>query len=148
MQIETTRFGALDIDEARILTFPEGLPGFESRRRFVLMPHSRDGGSPFEWLQSAEEGALAFLVMRPHQVFPHYQPRIPVNELESIGLDKGGPGPVLYTLLTVPKGDPSGITANLLAPVVINLSLRLARQVIVSSDEYSLRQRLLPERSR
>lgn len=145
MQIQTTRFGAVDIDDTRIVTFPDGLPGFENRRCFVLLPHARQGGSPFEWLQSVEDGGLAFLVMRPHQVFPTYQPRVPVGELEAIGLDKGGPSPLLYVLLTVPAGDPSGITANLLAPVVINLAARLARQVIVNNDEYSMRHRLLPE---
>jgi flagellar assembly factor FliW len=144
MQIETTRFGALDIDEARVLTFPGGLPGFEASRRFVLVPHGRGGSSAFEWLQSVEEGALAFLVMRPHQIFSTYQPRIPVAELEAIGLDKGGPSPVLYTVLTVPKGDPAGMTANLLAPIVINLDARVARQVIVNNEEYSLRHRVLP----
>jgi flagellar assembly factor FliW len=147
MQIQTTRFGAIDIDEAHILTFPDGLPGFESRRRFVLLPHAHRGDSPFEWLQSVETGELAFLVMRPHHLFPHYQPRIPLMELGMIGLEKGLSSPVLYTLLTVPKGDPSGITANLLAPVLVNPLNRLARQIIVNDDEYSLRHRLLPEKA-
>ena len=53
MQIETARFGALDIDEARVLTFPGGLPGFEERRRFLLVPHGRGGGSPFDTTSSA-----------------------------------------------------------------------------------------------
>ena len=70
MQIETTRFGALDIEEGRILDFPEGLPGFEACRHFALVPHGE--ASPFEWLQSVEDGALAFLAMKPHQIFPDY----------------------------------------------------------------------------
>ena len=143
MQIETSRFGALDIDEGNILTFPDGLPGFEGCRRFAIVPHG--GSSPFEWLQSLENGSLAFLAMRPHQIFPDYAPRVPSTELEALGLDKGIHGPHLYTLLTVPQGDPHGITANLLAPVLVNPSARLARQVIINNDEYGLRHRLLPE---
>ena len=54
-------------------------------------------------------------------------------------------GPQLYTLLTVPAGDPHGITANLMAPVLINPTTRHARQVIVNNDDYGLRHRLLPE---
>lgn len=145
MQIETTRFGALEFEEGCVLTFPEGLPGFESRRRFVLVPHGEN--SPFDWFQSVEEGALAFLTMRPHQIFPEYQPRIPVGDLEMIGLEKGAPGPEIYTLLSVPPGDPHGITANLLAPVLINPVSRRARQIIVNNEEYHLRHRLLPERA-
>ena len=45
----------------------------------------------------------------------------------------------------MPKGDPHGITANLLAPILINPTDRVARQVIVNNDEYGLRHRLLPE---
>ena len=143
MQIETTRFGALDIEDGRILDFPEGLPGFEACRHFALVPHGE--ASPFEWLQSVEDGALAFLAMKPHQIFPDYAPRVPAGELEALGLDKGPHGPHLYTLLTVPHGDPHGITANLLAPILINPTDRVARQVIVNNDEYGLRHRLLPE---
>ncbi|MBV9850800.1 MAG: flagellar assembly protein FliW [Armatimonadetes bacterium] len=143
MQIDTTRFGALDIDEGAVLTFPEGLPGFEGCRRFVFVPHG--GSGPFEWLQSVENGTLAFLAMRPHQIFPDYAPRVPAAELEALGLDKGAHGPRLYTLLTVPQGDPRGITANLLAPILVNPASRYARQVIVNNDEYGLRHRLLPE---
>ena len=59
MQIETTRFGALDIEERKVIQFPDGLPGFEDRRLFTLVPHhTADGGkgSPFVWLQSLEDG--------------------------------------------------------------------------------------------
>jgi flagellar assembly factor FliW len=146
MQIETTRFGAVEVDTHHIIHFRDGLPGFESKHQFVLLPHTRPGGdSPFEWLQSVEDGELAFLAMRPHQVFPEYQPRIPVAELEAIGVDKGGPSPDLLTLLTVPRGNPNGITANLVAPVVVNPQNRLARQVIVNNEEYGFRHRLIPD---
>ena len=145
MQIETTRFGAIDIEEGRVLTFPEGLPGFEGCRHFALLPHG--DSSPFEWLQSVENGTLAFLAMKPHQIFPDYAPRVPSAELEALGLDKGMHGPHLYTLLTVPQGDPNGITANLMAPILINPASRHARQVIVNNDDYGLRHRLLPDQA-
>ena len=144
MEITTSRFGAVEVDAQKVIRFPEGLPGFENRHQFILLPHGQDGSSPFEWLQSVEDGNLAFLAMRPHQIFPSYQPRIPVAELARIGIDKGDRTPQLYTLLTIPQGDPTGITANLLAPVVINSDSNLARQVIVNNDEYSFRHRLIP----
>lgn len=146
MQIETTRFGVIHVDEAHVLTFPDGIPGFEDCHCFVTLPHSRTGNTPFEWMQSVEKGDLAFLVMRPEHIFPHYQPRISESDLQSVGLEKGMASPILYTLLTVPKGDPRGITANLLAPVLVNPVNRRARQIIVNDDEYGLRHRLLPER--
>ncbi len=148
MQIETTRFGAISVDENRVITFPEGLPGFEEHRRFMIVPHpsaSDSGGVAFQWLQSVEDGTLAFLAMEPSEVFPNYAPRVPAAELEAISVGEKKAAPCLYTLLTVPKGNPCGITANLMAPVVVNHASRLAKQVVVSGDDYGLRHRLLPE---
>jgi len=151
MQIESTRFGALDVEEWKVLEFPDGLPGFENRHLFTLVPHhtaNNDKGSPFIWLQSLDDGGLAFLAMDPHQSFPDYTPHISVADLASLCLneDSGGESsrPCLYTLLTVPAGDPCGITANLMAPIVINTKNRLAKQVVLNSDIYGLRHRLLP----
>ena len=147
MDIETTRFGALAIEERKILQFSDGLPGFENRRLFTLVPHhAGDGGkgSPFVWLQSLEDGALAFLAMDPHQAFPEYAPCIARADLEALALTEEGVRPHLYTLLTVPEGNPCGITANLMAPVVVNSQARLAKQVVLNTDQYGLRHRLLP----
>lgn len=146
MLIETTRFGALPIEESRVLTFPDGLPGFEACRRFTLVPHPAPQGEaagPFEWLQSVEDGTLAFLAIDPRRIFTHYKPTLGPSELQSIALDCCESGQLL-SLLTVPKGDPCGITANLLAPVIVNPDTRQAKQVILTGDEYGVRHRLLP----
>ncbi|MGI4791423.1 MAG: flagellar assembly protein FliW [Janthinobacterium lividum] len=145
--IETTRFGALNVESHKTLTFPEGLPGFESCRLFTVLPHhTAEGGkgSPFVWLQSLERGDLAFLAIEPHQVFPDYAPRVPRAELESLSLTEEAVLPRLYSLLTVPHGDPAGITANLMAPILINSSARVAKQVVLNTDQYGLRHRLIP----
>ncbi len=147
MHIETTRFGALDIDERKIITFPDGMPGFEQYHLFTLVPHhtmQSGKGSPFVWLQSVEDGSLAFLAMEPHQSFPDYAPRVPRAELEALSLADESARPRLYTILTVPQGDPVGITANLMAPVVVNTRARLAKQIVLNTDQYGLRHRLLP----
>lgn len=147
MNIETTRFGALDIEDRRVLTFPDGLPGFEGLRLFTLVPHHTAAGgkgSPFVWLQSLEDGGLAFLAMEPQQAFPDYAPHIAPAVLVSLSLTEEDAHPRLYTLLTVPVGSPCGITANLMAPVVVNPSARLAKQVVLNTDQYGLRHRLLP----
>lgn len=147
MNIETTRFGALNIEERNILTFADGMPGFEGLSLFTIVPHhSAEGGkgSPFVWLQSLEDGGLAFLAMEPHQAFPEYAPRVSSADLASLILTEENDRPRLYTLLTVPIGNPCGITANLMAPVVVNPAARLAKQVVLTTDQYGLRHRLLP----
>ena len=83
------------------------------------------------------------MAVDPSRLFPHYAPRLSTPDLAALELDGKEP-PCLYALLTVPKGDPCGITANLMAPVVVNPVRGLARQVVVSGDEWGLRHRLLP----
>ena len=148
MTISTSRFGDIDVQERKTLTFAEGMPGFEHLRRFTLVPHHTAGGgkgSPFVWIQSLDDGALAFLAMEPHQSFPDYAPRVPRAEMEELGLTGEDARPRLLTLLTVPPGEPLGITANLMAPLVINSRARLGKQVVLNTDQYGLRHRLLPE---
>ena len=146
MQIETTRFGALEINDDRVITFAEGLPGFEGCRRFTLVPHpSAKEGLPFEWLQSVEDGALAFLVMDPFPTFPDYAPEVSRGDIRSIAPEENADSLRVLTLLSIPKGNPCGITANLLAPVIVNPGNRSAKQVVLSGDRYGLRHRLIPE---
>ncbi len=145
-KIETTRFGSLSAGAHKTLTFPDGLPGFEGCRLFTVLPHHMaEGGkgSPFVWLQSLERGELAFLAIEPHSVFPDYAPRVPRAELEGLSFAEDAV-PRLYCLLTVPPGNPSGITANLMAPILINSSACLAKQVVLNTDQYGLRHRLIP----
>jgi len=147
MQLETSRFGTMEIDEAGVVTFPDGLPGFEAQRRFVFIPHRMpdpDKPSPFMWFQSLDDGRLAFLITNPASFFPEYAPVIPAADKHALGT-KDDADLVIYSLLTVPSGNPSGISANLMAPLVINLSTLEARQIIVNDDRYGLRHRLIPE---
>lgn len=147
MQIETARFGQKNVDENGVITFPEGLPGFEEKRRFVFIAHpsaSQDKTSPFMWLQSLEDESLAFLTAEPRHFFPEYAPRVSGMDLDALEIGREPLGPRLYALLTVPVGDPTGITANLLAPIAINPVAHVARQVIVSGDDSDLRRRLVP----
>ena len=52
MIIKTTRFGEVTIQNEDLLTFPEGLLGFQDLRTFVLLDDPND--DIFAWLQSCE----------------------------------------------------------------------------------------------
>jgi flagellar assembly factor FliW len=148
MQVETSRFGTLEIDETAIITFPDGLPGFEAHRRFAFVPHRMpdpDKPSPFVWFQSLEDGRLAFLITNPLTFFPDYEPVLSASDRNALAADEDGAALSIYALLTVPSGNPSGITANLLAPLVINTANLRARQVIVNDDRFGLRHRLIAD---
>lgn len=148
MQIDTTRFGVVEIDETSVITFPEGLPGFEGYHSYTLIPHTVRGNapSPFTWMQSLEDSRLAFLIMEPNVIFTDYKPSISSVDKHAVGLADTTKEPVVYTLLTVPKGDPIGITANLMAPIIFNPETHMARQVVLADDRYGLRHRLFIEK--
>ncbi len=141
MQINTTRFGNVTVVEDDTVLFADGLPGFEQSRRFVFLPHtSAEGGvSPFRWMQSIEDGALAFPVISPWQVSADYAPKVPGGVLRELQISSIKDQAKFWAIVTIPRDRPNDSTVNLLAPILINREMRTARQVILLSEHYSLR---------
>ncbi|HEX5322682.1 MAG TPA: flagellar assembly protein FliW [Capsulimonadaceae bacterium] len=141
MQIETTRFGTIAVEDTALYHFPEGIPGFAGDLHFVFFPHRglEGNASPIRWMQCVEEGALAFPVINPWHVRPDYAPTIPGPILRMLGITDIHKQMRLYSIMTIPTGDLSGITINLLAPVVVNKTDRIGRQVLVQNENYPLR---------
>lgn len=142
MNIQTERFGEIEVDETKALELPDGLPGFEEARRFILLPHGEY--SPFYFLQSLEQPELAFVVTCPRDFFPQYQPVIPAEELQELDLEADKEPADILVILTVPA-DPRLMTANLLAPLVINVAKQRVRQVILNGSGYQTRHRIFPD---
>lgn len=139
MLLETTRFGTIEVDEARLVSFQEGLPGFPQARRFALLEHSPQ--SPFHWLQSVEDGSLAFVVMDPMLLDSDYLKAIPQDALAELGLEEASQAAVLV-IVNIQRANRT-ITANLLAPLVINPQNRSGKQVILLGSGYEIRQPIL-----
>jgi len=144
MKVKTSRFGELDVNEEEILVFSEGLIGFAEKKRFVLREHRPD--SPFKWLQSLDDGDLAFIVIKTGDFMTDYQPTFPRSDLEALGLDSVDEAE-LYVTVVVPE-DPGKMSANLLGPIVINTDSRKARQLIASGDKYTTCHYILDELKR
>jgi len=82
------------------------------------------------WLQSVDRPQRALAVASPRRLVPGYRVRVPRREIEPLRLERLGDAELLLILA---KGDRS-VTLNLKAPLVINLSCRLGRQVVVEND--------------
>ncbi len=142
MEINTTRFGTIEIEEEKIIKMTRGLLGFPDDRRYVLIPHKE--GSPFHWLQSVDTPGLAFVVASPGRFFSDYVFDIS-DEIEK-ELEIDAPGDVdCLVIITIPKDNPKKLTANLLGPIVINVKKRLACQVVLDPNVYPVKCPLLPE---
>ena len=140
VQVESVRFGALNVDDDKIILFPRGIPGFEDAGRFFLMDHA--GSSRVKWLHSVDNPGLALVVADPFDLFDDYRPDLP-DEI-AVELSIASPDDALVlTVLTVRaglgKGEPPTITANLLAPIVISKERRIGAQALLKAGEYGVR---------
>ena len=135
MKANTRIFGEVDIDESKIITFPNGIIGFPQLTKFALIhDEERGGDSPIRWMQSLQETEFAMPVIDPLAVVGNYNPQVEDELLKSIGTLDPDQMLVLVTL-TVPS-DITKMTVNLKAPIVINAAERKACQVIAEGDEY------------
>lgn len=132
----TARFGTIEYGELDVVTFPLGLPGFENHRRFVIINHK--DGSPFRWLQSVEDGALAFLVVDPATFFSDYAPEMDESDSQFLSLTETTPR-LVYTIVTIPKGNPEAMTLNLAGPIVVNAQNRVAKQIVLTDESFGIR---------
>ena len=133
--VATERFGELEVDDERVLDFPEGLPGFREARRFVMVEVPEN--DVFFWLQSLDDPSLAFLCTVPWPFFPDYEPELPETDQEALELTEASDAMVLC-LLTV-RREEQEVTANLLGPLVVNQRTRTGRQVVLADSTWPLR---------
>ena len=114
MKIDTSRFGSIDIEEEQIFTFPMGILGFAKCKRFVVIDHTEE--SPFKWLQSLDEGGLAFIITDPLFFRPDYHVKLRRSELSMLGSFVED-DLVVSVIMTIPE-NPQEMSANLMAPVI------------------------------
>lgn len=132
--LETTA-PADDVVEIPVIEFVRPLPGFPEQRQFALVRLDEDGD--LCELASIEGRELRFLVMAPGPFFPEYEVEISDDIVTDLGVT--APEEVV-TLLVVHAGDSlATTTANLLAPLVVNTTTRLAAQVVLADESLPVR---------
>ncbi len=141
-QADTQHFGAVRYREEDVIHFPRGLPGFDRRRRFLPLafPHTH----PLIFLQSIEDPALCFMTLPVLAADRSYRLELAAEDLALIGLPRRpqpriGEDVLCVAILSIREDGP---TANLLAPVVVNLQNRTGVQAVSGNCGYSHRHRL------
>jgi len=136
--IETKYFGTLPCAEGSVFDFPQGLPAFEDEKTFVLIESPE--GAPLVFLQSMARASLCFLALPILVVDKNYQLAIAPEDLEALSLDierQPELGPEVTVLALVSLHDELVATANLMAPVVLNVKIRRGLQAIRRDFLYS-----------
>lgn len=142
-KINTDRFGELEIDEKRIIHFKNGIPAFEEEHEFIILPYDEE--SPYYFMQSLRKPDLAFLLTMPEIFFPDYSAEIDDETVEELKISDAEKI-LVYVLITIPNGSVRYMTANLLAPLVINIENMQAKQIVMDKSNYTTKHRLFPDK--
>ena len=135
-----TRFGTLVIPEERIIHLPAGLAGFPEAHRFVLL--ERTAQATLRWLQCLDPEGPTFLVVDPFLVDPHYPLDQVRRAMTDCGLTVGPDEPLAVAAVVAIPPEPEPPTANLLAPIVVQVDSRRGAQVILHDSGYGTREAL------
>lgn len=140
MTIQTKHFGELNIDENKIIIFPEGIPGFPDYKKYIFIFDEEDENSPFCWLQSIDDGSIAFALINPLKICPDYSPKVDNELIETLG-EFNENELIVYAIVVVPE-DITQMTANLKAPIIINSQTKIGMQVIAQNEEYEVKHKI------
>lgn len=141
MKLNTSRFGEIDINEKDLLNLPEGLIGFPELTKFILLDH--ESNSPFKWLQSTIDPAIAFIVISPLTFRPDYMVEATEDEVSSLSLTHADDA-IISVIVTIPL-DPKKMSANLKAPLIFNLQNRVGKQVVLKDPQYQTKHFIVEE---
>jgi flagellar assembly factor FliW len=134
--INTSRFGQVQIEATDIIAFPDGLLGFDSLRQFVILDDPND--EIFAWLQSVSDAQIAFPILEPELFAEGYRFQLAKSDQDKLGLESTDTAKV-FCIVTIPN-DPTRMTANLKAPILINLKTRVARQCVLQDNGLAIRE--------
>lgn len=143
--VKTKYFGNMDYVEESVFEFPFGLPAFENEKQFVFIEAADH--APLVFLQSVSTAGLCFLALPIQVVDANYRLAISEEDLSALNLDidrqpQIGRRVLGLALVSLRDGFPA--TANLMAPIIINLDTRRALQAIRQDSTYSHERPLEP----
>ncbi len=124
VNIRTLHFGEIEIPKQNILDFEFGILGFEDLKQFIIV--SEEETEPFKWLISIDEPNIGFPIVDPWLLDNNYNPGRGFNLEED----------AVFSIVTLGKKD-QNMTANLKAPIVINIKENTGKQVILPNEKYS-----------
>lgn len=144
MQIESSQLGTVEIDKDKIVNFPDGLPGFEDNKKYVVIPMGEE--NPFYFLQSVDEADLCFIVTEPYLFFKDYEINLDKEFIKELELDSEEDVAV-YGIITL-KEELKTATVNLQAPIVVNSKKLIGKQYIADDNNYLTKQPLFPAKDK
>jgi len=135
MKIQSTILGEVEVLESEILTFENGMPGFENENFFVLL--SIEGNEVYQILQSTNSKEVGFVTANPYLFISDYTFDLDESTVEALNVESEE-DIIVLTIVTV-KEPFNASTVNLKAPVIINTKSQTAKQCILENADYPIR---------
>lgn len=127
--------------EQKIITFKDGLPGFENHKKFEIIINE-DEQNPFHTLRSVDKSELSFIIINPYIFRPDYDFELKDEIVEKLEIEDIKDVSV-YSIVTIPSEDYTKITANLLGPLIVNIRNGVAKQIALNDNRYSTKHYIL-----
>lgn len=126
ISIKTSRFGVVEIPEEKIIDFPEGIPGFQQIKRYILMDYK---DTPLKWLQAVDDPDVAFIVVEPQLINPDFN--VSVDEQTKTLIELRDEDDLAVLVIIRREGDQ--VIANLQCPLFFNSVLMRGMQACFDS---------------
>ena len=136
METNTRYFGTMAYTPEEVITFAEGIFGFEENKQYLLIRFENENNGLL-CLQNLEDTHLAFIVANPFVFLPEYHPQPSAADLEKLA--PSSDEVLLFYNICVIQEDIERSTMNLRCPVMINGETRKAVQVILEDDRYAFK---------
>ena len=135
----TSTDSTLEVNKQHTLTFPLGIPGFDSQTLYRL--HHEEENPKLFSLISIDEHAVEFAVANPTLFKVHYQITLTEDETALLHLNDPADAAVLVMLYQTPEGETENqqlfpsINANFLGPLIINTVSKIGMQKVLNTAE-------------
>ena len=136
MEIQTLRYGTVEIEESKVLSIHDGLLGFPAHKRYVIL--DRCGDSPFKWFQCVDDPGLSFVIVDPREFRPAYNVQLSSQHLRDISAAEAGE--VVIAAIVTLASNIRSMTMNLQGPLIINPRTMEAKQIVLDNTEYTTKE--------
>ncbi|HDK7174857.1 TPA: flagellar assembly protein FliW [Clostridium botulinum] len=141
MNLNTKYHGCIEYEEKDVIYFEKGIPGFEGLKKFIVFPV--EDNEVFSVFHSIEKEDMGIIVTSPFNIEKDYEIQLEEEQIKNLKLQDKKDTLVLNTVTLNSNIDK--ITANLRAPIIINIKEKIGEQIIINSDKYSIKYPLFKE---
>jgi flagellar assembly factor FliW len=139
--IHSPKLGSITYKEDDLITLSTPLLGFGELSDYLIIANS--DYFPFLWLQSVEDPSVCFILIEPEPFFEDYAPNVNKRELKVLGVGELKDLKI-FCIVVIPD-NPQKATANLRAPFAVNFERKIAKQIVLDDDKWSIRAPLFPQ---